>query len=182
VRGILSGFWDPFVYGKEPKLWSDYKDDHRAAVELTARARFFEPPWFDAAGEAWILTNEKVVEPLEAYGATAWAEWSRPSLQFRGGVELERRLADADRDVGYWSPAVFLRGALTTWPDRDLALQPRASIRYRIYYADVEVLFELRAYMSRDRALRDIPPSRLPTGFVHEWEQDGAAARKRTTP
>ena len=129
--------------------------------------------WFTVIGG--VCSNEDIVGTPDFASATFRVDYGQPDWWVRAGFNIQRRFDDGGRDEAFWSPNIFLRGWYTLWLDGNVALQPVAEGLYQAHFASFSFLAGLRLYISEDRGLSDVRPSRMIYKDAASWTQDSAA-------
>lgn len=167
-------------FGEQPILWSTYRDDHPQALAGAIGTRYVFGQWVLANAAASATTNpsDDETSPLDHADLEASADLSAPRVWLRVGGVLERRFADDHRLENAWNPVLEARASGMVWPIGDVGMQLAGDVRYQTETKDVATFVTLRLYLSRDRGLRDLRPSRFASRDTAGWDQDRAAVRQ----
>ncbi|MGB0678922.1 MAG: hypothetical protein ACPGUV_04600, partial [Polyangiales bacterium] len=175
-RGVLRG--DAAQDEIPTLLWTGYRQNHPRTWRLEPRLRWQPSRGLRLEGRSWAASNARLVpDPLERVGLGAHLDFGWPAWWLRFGTSLEYRPRDEHRADALWNPESFARLSWTLWPHANLGLQCLGSVAVRPVLEDYAARFALRLFWSRDRALKDVRPSRLPMKGWAAWHQDEAAAR-----
>jgi len=176
-RDALSGGVRPGrSYGHVPALWSAYRQDHPRALGGLLMLRLVLGRNMRYGMSTWLTSNASTDQALVDHaGLGAHLDAVLPSFWARLGTDLERRFSDAHRDAPYFGPEAYARGTWTLWPAGYWGLELVASVRYQFHFENVLLTVGLRAFLSRDRGLHDLRPSRTLYKPATSWWQDRSA-------
>jgi hypothetical protein len=177
AREPLRGGHDAARFGDLPALWSTYKDTHRRMLSGLLWLRYYASPRAFVALGGGLHSNSSSRDRFVDHGYVALrAELGRPPLWTRIAAALEHRLEDRHRREAYWSPALSASVWYTVWPSRHLGCQLVATVSYHPEWEQLSFLAGPRFYLSRDRGLIDVRPSRTFAPSTAAWAQQIAGS------